>query len=222
MSVTGLNSTRNAATGLLSRQLATVVRKAIGDFDTIPDSRKAQLAELTAFVDDRRTAGEAARIVFICTHNSRRSHLAQIWAQTAAAVYHVDGVTTSSGGTEATAFNPRAVEAIRRAGFLVEVAEEGDGNPRYQVRFAADGEPMECFSKTFGEAPNRTHGFAAVMTCSHADAACPLVPGAAARVAIPYVDPKAADGTDHEAATYDERCRQIATEMLYAFSLVKV
>lgn len=205
----------------LPETLAATVETAIAGFDAIPGDRKTRLAEIAAFVQSRRAAGETASLTFICTHNSRRSHLAQIWAQTAASVYGVDGVETFSGGTEATAFNPRAVAAAQRAGFLVEVPEGAADNPLYRVRFATDAEPMECFSKVFDEAPNPREDFAAVMTCSDADAACPLVPGAAERIAIPYVDPKAADGTDAEAATYDERCLQIATEMLYAFSLVE-
>jgi len=37
----------------------------------------------------------------------------------------------------------------------------------------------------------------------------------AARFALPYDDPKQSDGTPTEVKTYDERCRQIAREMLY-------
>ena len=58
------------------------------------------------------------------------------------------------------------------------------------------------------------------MSCSQADRNCPLVPGCAARIALPYDDPKDFDGTDREAAMYDERCRQIAREMLFVFSQV--
>jgi arsenate reductase len=212
--------TRPSATDHLPENLAATVETAMDEFPAIPEARKARLAEIAAFVQSQRADGETASLTFICTHNSRRSHLSQIWAQTAASVFGVNGVTTFSGGTEATAFNPRAVAAVQRAGFFVEVPEGAAGNPLYRVRFATDDEPMECFSKVFDEAPNPRQGFAAVMTCSDADAACPLVPGAAARIAIPYVDPKVSDGSDAEAATYDERCLQIATEMLYAFSLV--
>jgi arsenate reductase len=215
-------SVTQAQTAHLPKTLASTVETAMSGFDGIPDDRKGRLAEIAAFVESRRAAGETASLTFICTHNSRRSHLSQIWAQTAASVYGVDGVTTFSGGTEATAFNPRAVAAVRRAGFMVEVPEGSGDNPLYRVRFNGDGEPMECFSKIFDAAPNPTEDFAAIMTCSDADNACPLVPGAATRIAIPYVDPKASDGTDAEAATYDERSLQIATEMLYAFSLVEV
>jgi arsenate reductase (thioredoxin) len=58
------------------------------------------------------------------------------------------------------------------------------------------------------------------MTCDEADQDCPFVKGAALRISLPYEDPKVADGTPEEAARYDARSRQIATEMLYLFSKV--
>lgn len=153
------------------------------------------------------------------THNSRRSHLAQIWAQAAALHYRVPGVEVYSGGTEATAFNPRAVAALRRAGFDIQASADGNGsNPRYLVRFGGRSEPLECFSKIYSQPPNPQADFCAVMTCSEADRNCPLVAGATVRIALPYDDPKAFDGNPQESAAYDERCRQIAREMLYVFS----
>jgi hypothetical protein len=59
------------------------------------------------------------------------------------------------------------------------------------------------------------------MTCTSADESCPVVLGAAKRVATPYDDPKAFDGTADEAKMYDERCKQIATETFYVFSKLK-
>ena len=47
--------------------------------------------------------------------------------------------------------------------------------------------------KTYGDDANPDSGFAAVMTCSSADKGCPIVYGAAARFATPYVDPKVSD-----------------------------
>jgi protein-tyrosine-phosphatase len=211
---------RQPSMDFLTPELQHMVSRAVAGFGSIPGERRAKLAELAAHVTEQLAAGEDVKMTFICTHNSRRSHMSQIWAQTAAAVYGVPRVTTFSGGTEATAFNPRAVAAIKRAGFLVDEPEPAD-NPVYGVRFAQSAEPMRCFSKVFDREPNPDSGFVAVMTCSAADAACPLVPGAALRVAIPFEDPKAFDGTDQEAAKYDERCFQIATEMLFAFSLVE-
>jgi arsenate reductase len=59
-----------------------------------------------------------------------------------------------------------------------------------------------------------------MMCCSNADQACPTVLGADARFSLHYEDPKSADGTPREAQAYDERCAQIATEMLYLMSRV--
>ena len=162
-------------------------------------------------------------LTFICTHNSRRSHLAQVWAQVGAEVSGLQGVRTFSGGTEATACNPRTVAAMRRAGFQVAVQDtvHGATNPTYDVSMGKDVPGMACFSKTYTDEANPQQGFGAVMTCSSADRGCPLVHGAAARFATPYVDPKVSDGTDEEAATYDARCRQIGTEMLYLMGEVK-
>lgn len=196
------------------------IRTAVGEFDRIGEHRKEKLEELSAYVRSQNRLGKPANLTFICTHNSRRSHLSQIWAQTAAAHYGVPGVTAYSGGTECTAFNPRAVAAIKRAGFKVEKTTEGE-NPIYHVRYSDRRPAITNFSKVYNYAPNPSKDFCAIMTCSSADKACPLVRGASLRVAIPFVDPKAFDGTDQEAAKYDERCRQICREMLYLFSQVR-
>ncbi|MEM8606217.1 MAG: protein-tyrosine-phosphatase [Myxococcota bacterium] len=189
----------------------------VGGFDTIDSGRRAVLEHLAAFVTDN--AGGTIPLTFICTHNSRRSHMAQLWAAAAAAHYGVSGVAVFSGGTETTAFNPRAVAAMERAGFVIETP--GGENPRYLVSYADGAEPIACFSKVYDDPVNPSEGFAAVMTCSSADEACPVVQGAAERVSITYEDPKASDDTPEETDTYDARCRQIATEMLFVFSRVK-
>lgn len=201
-------------------KLSTYIESVVSEIDAIPQERKNQLKKIALFVQTKKQSNEPANLTFICTHNSRRSHMSQIWASTAAAYYGIeDGVNTYSGGTEATAFNPRAVAAIERAGFRVE--NPGGENPRYKVSYAVGDVPMECFSKKYDDPSNANENFAAVMTCSEADKNCPFIPGASLRVPIPYVDPKEADGTDQEAAIYDERCKQIATEMFYMMSQVK-
>ncbi|MEX1369391.1 MAG: protein-tyrosine-phosphatase, partial [Nannocystaceae bacterium] len=186
--------------------------------EAVPPVRGAILVELAVLVVAARAAGRMASLLFICTHNSRRSHMSQLWAAAAAAWYGIDGVETFSGGTEATAFNPRAVAAMQRAGFAVD--DPGGDNPRYSVTFGPEASPMSAFSKTWQDEVNPDEGFAAVMTCSQADEACPFVHGSKLRIALPYVDPKVSDGTPDEAATYDERAQQIATEMFYLFSRV--
>ncbi|MEM9462342.1 MAG: protein-tyrosine-phosphatase [Myxococcota bacterium] len=185
----------------------------------VPAERRVELARLATFVSERGLAKQSADLTFICTHNSRRSQMAQVWAAAAAAWFGVDAVRSFSGGTEATAFNPRAVAALRRAGFELE-SGPGD-NPRVRVGLGPQGPELLCHSKRFGDAPNPKEGFAAVMTCSAADKSCPTVSGAALRVGLPYEDPKVADDTPGEAARYDARSQQIAAEMFYLMSLVR-
>jgi protein-tyrosine-phosphatase len=206
--------------GRLSPALQKYVETRISEFDKIPEERKEQLKKMAEYVQSHTSAGQHARLTFICTHNSRRSHMGMLWAAVAAAYYHVPNVETFSGGTEATAFNPRAIGAMQRAGFKIEPGAEKT-NPREKVFIGTSGEPLVCFSKVYDSEPNPKSDFCAVMTCAQADKNCPLVRGATQRIAITYEDPKASDGTPQEAATYDERCAQIAREVLYAFSLVK-
>ncbi len=179
----------------------------------IPAERKESLNMLADFVKEQATLGSTAELTFICTHNSRRSHLSQIWAATAAWYYALDHVRTYSGGTEATAFNPRAVAVVERAGF--HVVKPSVTNPRYEVGFTTDRDPEFCWSKVYNDPANPRKDFCAVMTCSEADKNCPIVFGALDRISLPYIDPKEADGTPEEAARYDERCLQIATELFY-------
>ena len=190
------------------------------EFDQIPEARKKALKKLALFVEEKVNARENAELIFKCTHNSRRSHISQIWAQAAAAYYEIPNVICCSGGTEATAFNPRAVKAMEAVGFKITKTSEGT-NPLYEVRYADDVTPVKAFSKKYDGEGNPKAGFAAVMTCSHADQNCPTVTGATVRLSIPYDDPKEFDGTAQEAAKYDERVHQIGREVLYAFSLVK-
>ena len=203
----------------LSPAVARYVTEREAEFNEIPEDRRQELAALAAYIRKTREAGAAVKLTFICTHNSRRSHLSQIWAAVAAIRYGLSDVRTFSGGTEATAFNPRAVAALRRAGLGIVSKDKGE-NPNYLVTYARQGPPLDCFSKVYSDPPNPQSDFCAVMVCSSADRGCPTVAGAAHRVAIPYEDPKVADGTDQEESKYDERCAQICREFLYAFSLV--
>ncbi len=199
-------------------RLEKYIDKLKSGFDSIPLERKEKLQELAGYIYSKIELDQTANLNFICTHNSRRSHLAQIWTATAAEYYGIRNLETFSGGTEATAFNSRAVAAIERAGFQVE--NSGGENPKYKIWFDDAAKPLICYSKTFDNSFNPQSNFAAIMTCSDADENCPFVPGAEFRASITYRDPKESDGTDREKGTYDERCLQIATEMFYMMSKV--
>lgn len=185
---------------------------------TIPEERRTKLEAISDYIRKKVEADEVANLNFICTHNSRRSHLCQIWAAVLADYFELDNIQAFSGGTKSTAFNPRAVEAIRQAGLKVD--SPGGKNPRYKVYFDENKQPLICFSKAFDDPANPTRNFAAVMTCSNADRNCPYIPGAEQRFSIPYIDPKESDGTARETETYNERCQQIATEMFHLMSKV--
>ena len=194
--------------------------KLISEFDAIPKERKTLLENISNYISTKKESGQAIQLVYICTHNSRRSHFGQIWAQVAANYYNVKNVTSFSGGTEATAFNSNAINAVKRVGFSVTSLDETT-NKRYHVVYDETENPITCFSKVYDDAQNPQTNFAAIMTCSDAEENCPFIPGVELRIGTTYDDPKAFDNTPLQDTKYDERCKQIALETLYVFSKVK-
>ncbi len=190
------------------------------ELQSIPDSRKAELAPLIDFIEEKLKAKKPIKLNFICTHNSRRSHLAQIWAQVMAEYFNIEKLSCYSGGTEATAMFPVVGEILAEQGFEISPISQ-DENPVYVIKYAANSHPVIGFSKTFDHTFNPVSGFAAIMTCSQADADCPFIAGAEKRIPIPYDDPKEFDGTPQQKEKYRERSLQIATELYYVFSKIK-
>ncbi|PIB36983.1 protein-tyrosine-phosphatase [Reichenbachiella sp. 5M10] len=190
------------------------------DIQTIDAERKRTLQPLVDYIQSQVKAGESVRLNFICTHNSRRSHLSQVWAQAMAEHFEINNVYCYSGGTEATAMYPMAAQTLSDQGFDVRTLAEGS-NPIYAIKYAATAQPLIGFSKTWDDDFNPTSGFAAIMTCSSADQGCPFIAGADKRIPITFEDPKAFDGTPQQAEKYAERSLQIATEMYLVFSLIQ-
>ena len=190
------------------------------EFAMIPQERKQLLQPLIDYVQEKISMQEKIKLNLICTHNSRRSHLAQIWAQAAAAYYGIPQVYCYSGGTEATAMFPVVGETLKQSGFKIQTLATGS-NPIYAVKYAGNEHPVIAFSKTYYDDFNPEEGFAAIMTCSQADGGCPFIAGAEKRIAITYEDPKAFDGSPEEAERYNVRSLQIATEMFYVFSQIR-
>lgn len=191
----------------------------VAKFDTLSEERKALLSNISKYIQSKQEHDQPVNLVYVCTHNSRRSHFGQIWAAVAASYYNISNVRTFSGGTEATAFNPNAINALKTSGF--EITPKTDGsNPKYTVRFGGN-ESTTCFSKVYDDEANPKSNFAAIMTCSDAEENCPFIPGVELRIGITYDDPKAFDGTLQQDEKYLERSNQIALECLYVFSLVK-
>jgi arsenate reductase (thioredoxin) len=195
----------------MNQALANYIKKFEGEQINIAAERKQLLERMATYISDKKKAHQVVSLVFICTHNSRRSHLSQIWASTLAHHFGIDGIVTYSGGTEVTAFNIRAVNALHKAGFGV--ISPGGSNPKYEVSFSPEAIPLVCYSKTYDCEENPKRDFAAVMTCTGADDACPIVSGADARFSLYYNDPKEADDTPWEAERYEERLLQIGSEI---------
>ncbi len=186
----------------------------------ISEERKEILNSLVEYVQQKVNAKEEIRLNFICTHNSRRSHLSQIWAQTMAFQFNIQNVFCYSGGTEATAMFPKVAETLENQGFQIQKVSEFE-NPVYAVKYDENAHPIICFSKKYDDAFNPTSKFTAIMTCSSADQGCPFIAGAEKRIPIQYEDPKAFDGTDLMNEKYAERSLEIASEMHYIFSQIK-
>ncbi len=214
-----MNNPTQKAIGI-DEKIHAYIRSNTLDFSTISRERKEDLIKIADYVSMKVKANETAELVYICTHNSRRSHFGQIWAATASAYYGIPNVKTFSGGTEATACNERSIAALHRVGFSIDKTTQ-TSNPVYHIQYAVDGPKEVVFSKKYDDDTNPKSGFCAVITCSSADEACPAVIGALKRVSTPFEDPKAFDGTVAESKMYDERCKQIATETFYVFSKVK-
>lgn len=190
------------------------------NFEEITTERKNILQSLIDFVQQKVDQQREIRLNLICTHNSRRSHLSQVWAQTAAYFYDVKNVFCYSGGTEATALFPKVIETLEKSGFQIQKLSE-ENNPVYAIKFAENQAPVIGFSKTYDSDFNPKNDFAAILTCSQVDGGCPFIAGAEKRIPITFDDPKLFDNTPQQAQKYQERSHQIATEMFYVFSQIK-
>lgn len=186
----------------------------------ISNERKDVLQPLIDYLQNKVKTNDEIRLNFICTHNSRRSHLSQIWAQTMAFHFGIEKVFCYSGGTEATAMFPKVAETLVSQGFHIQQLSETQ-NPVYAVKFADNQHPIICFSKAYFDDFNPKSNFGAIMTCNNADEGCPMVFGAEARFPIKYDDPKAFDGTELMNEKYAERSLQIASELYFVFSQLK-
>ena len=185
----------------------------------IAADRKELLQPLIDYIQNKVNAQQKVRLNLICTHNSRRSHLAQIWSQTAAAFFNIKNVFCYSGGTEATALYPMVAQTLAKQGFTILPLSEGT-NPVYAIKYSGNEPPIIAFSKKYDDLFNPESEFAAIMTCSQADGACPFIAGAEIRIPITFNDPKAFDASPQQAEKYLESSIHIAAEMFYVFSQI--
>ncbi len=198
-------------------QLATTIFKFKSD--NISNERKEKLKTLIDFIQRKVDKHQAVRLNFICTHNSIRSHLSQVWTQALAFHFNIHNVFCFSGGTEATAVYSQVIMSLRSAGFQITQLSEGP-NPVYNVKYSFDEHPITAFSKKYDAGFNPSANFAAILTCTEADNACPFITGAEERIALPFNYPKAFDNTPQRAEKYEETSLQIAIELCYVFSKI--
>lgn len=185
--------------------------------EIISSERIKILTPLIAYLKDQITSDKPILLNYICTHNSRRSHLSQVWSAIAANYFGFNQIQHYSGGTEATALYPQVAETLILQGIDINLLSKGS-NPIYIIKWDNLISPIVTFSKEYNHFFNPKNDFAAIMTCSHADENCPFINGALARIALNYNDPKAFDLSPAKAEKYLERSRQIGTEMFYVYS----
>jgi arsenate reductase (thioredoxin) len=192
----------------------------VAESSKLSDDRKTVLAPMAEYISQKLRSEREVEILFVCTHNSRRSQFSQFWVTVAADYYQLKHVHVASCGTTETACNPRTVASLRRFGVSVVKTSEGD-NPTYLAQFSDDSPPVKLFSKALGHPSLPKGEFLAAFCCDDADKVCPHVPNAAVRVPLHYVDPKVHDDQPREPVAYDERSLQIAAEMFYVMRRAK-
>lgn len=201
------------------QELETTIHKILS-FDSISVDRRSVLQPLIDFIALKLAENSPINLNFICTHNSRRSHLSQIWTQVAAYYYKIENIHCYSGGTEETELFPKIAETLKNQGFNIFQISEGK-NPVYAIKYTENEFPIIGFSKKYDHIFNPTGQFCAIMTCSQADGGCPFIAGAEKRIPITFEDPKIADNTPFQDEVYTARSLQIAHEMFYVFSQLK-
>ena len=197
----------------MNKKLKTYIQKVILDIDKIPDKRKKLLLDIVDYIKQNCLNENMANIVFICTHNSRRSQLAQCWSIASYQYYKLKNIKFFSGGLEITSFNLNALNALKRSGFIID--QKGQKEQIYLLKTSKNSGGQKFFSKMYDYKSNPKRKFLAIMTCSDADKKCPVVRGADKRTFLPYQDPRISDGSGLEKSAYDQSCYIIAQEMFY-------
>jgi len=185
-------------------------------FSEIDNNRFEKLHQITDYIAKTKQ-NKICHLIFICTHNSRRSQIAQALGLAAAQYYGISDVKIYSGGTEITSFYFQAIRALKNFGFVF-TSEDKSGNPHYSLQ-NFKGEVF--FSKKFNDPANPMEHFCAIMTCADADSNCPHVSGAEKRIALPFEDPKKYDKHDNAEHYYSQCLREIGREIMYVFASLK-
>ena len=187
---------------------------------SITEERKSSLEAMAQIISEELTSNQHLDIVIICTHNSRRSQVGELWIRTLVKYFSIENVHAFSGGTEATALHPNMAQAIITTGWKMLHENNQSSNPTYHISIAGE-ESQKMFSKKYDDAFNPEKDYLAILVCEEAAEACPIVIGAKHRFPLPYSDPKAFDDTEKQNEKYLECVSLIGTEFFYCFSKVK-
>jgi len=135
---------------------------------------------------------EKLRVLFVCTHNSARSQMAEGFLR----AYGGDRFEALSAGTEATGVRPEAIAAMAEVGIDI------------------SGQASKTVDRFRGER------FAFVITvCDKAREACPVFPGAAETAHWGFDDPSEAEGDEDERMAVFRRVRDEIARRVRMFAL---
>lgn len=186
---------------------------------SLSDERKALLSSIASKIVDEYNDRDRLNLNFICTHNSRRSQMGQVWTFFAVEYFGLENIFSYSGGTEVTAFHRNTVKSLQTVGFEFNVLDFSHQNPKYLITFDGTDKTILGFSKIYDNAEN-VYPYIAITTCDSADQNCPFIPDAIHRFHLPFVDPKHSDGSDQMIETYLKTSEQIAGEIYTIFEEV--
>ncbi len=186
----------------------------------ISSERKALLHKIAIKIAEKHHSSKKVNLNFICTHNSRRSQLAQVWSFFAIDYFKLKNIDVFSGGTAVTAFYRNTVKTLQNTGFHFDIEDFSHQNPTYRISFKESKKSILGFSKLFDNTHNKKP-YIAITTCNHADENCPFIPDALHRFHLPFVDPKFSDKTATAENIYQKTNKQVAKEMYVIFKEVK-
>lgn len=186
---------------------------------TIDNDRKILLLKITEAIKKEYLKNKVVNLNFICTHNSRRSQLGQVWGFYAAHYFKLN-INAFSGGTEVTSFYRNTVKTLQKAGFEFHLKDFSHINPIYQITLNGTKKSILGYSKFYSDSINLAP-FITITTCDKAAKNCPIISTSNYRFHLPFEDPKFADGTPIQEKTYLQTSQQIAAEIYFIFAEVK-
>ena len=184
-------------------------------------SSKKELLKLIDYISNKINLDKEININFICTHNSRRSIFSQIWAKVFSDYYGLQKVRTFSGGTESTYVSQNVIKTLSSYGFVINKLDQKK-NSNYEITYSSSKNKILIFSKKYNEISNPKKNFVAVTTCLSAKENCPFISSSEKIISLSYDDPKKYDKISEPTKMYLNISNQIATDMNFVFSNLKI